>query len=192
MRRPVLMLLLFYCAASRAQLPALRLSGQISPVLSKVIVDFPNDFEHIRGEVLSTGPEVSTYAALLTIREMEPGIVEQYGDERDHLYSWSNILLETDDFEEAKKKFHSYYTDIKRTTAVIHNFSVRLVSDYTEPDESKKFTHIIFPLETIEESLKDVVVELSMQYELSDWKITVSLYRLKGEQYAKFSDDHDQ
>jgi hypothetical protein len=115
------------------------------------------------------------------MKDMPEGVIVQYTAESDQVYSWKNVLLETENFEEAKKKFHQFYAQVKKATAVYKQMSVRLIADYTEPDEVRKFNTIIFKLETIEKSFKDVVVDLSMRYEMDEWKITVSLYHVEDE-----------
>ena len=178
MRRLLIFFPLYFCISTKAQLP-LKDVNEISPVLSKVIHDYPNYFNSIKGKIVDESPQVVNYESLLNIKDMPQGIIVQYGDEREHVYSWKNVLLETEDFEEAKKKFHLYYAQIRKTKAIINQMDIRLVGDYTEPDESKQFNTIVFKLASIEPSIKDVVVDLSLQYEMSGWKITVSLYHVE-------------
>lgn len=180
MRRLVFFFPVLICVSTKAQLP-FTTANEISPVLSKVICDYPKDFNNIKGDIVDESPQVTSYASLLNIKGMPDGVIIQYGAEKEHVYSWKNVLYETENFEEAKKKFHLYYAQIKKTTAIINQMSIRLVADYTEPDENKRFNTISFQLETIEESVKDVVVELNMQYEMDEWKITVSLYHVEDE-----------
>jgi hypothetical protein len=178
MRRLLIFFPLFFCASTKAQSPP-KDPGEIGSVLSKVIHDYPNYFSNIKGEVVDESPQVVNYTSLINIKDLPQGIIVQYGDEKEHVYSWKNVLLETEDFEEAKKKFHLYYTQIRKTKAIINQMDIRLIGDYTEPDESKQFNTIIFKLESIEPLIKDVVVDLSLQYEMSGWKITVSLYHVE-------------
>jgi hypothetical protein len=178
MRRLLIFFPLFFCVSTKAQLP-LKDPNEISSVLSKVIHDYPNYFSNIKGDIVEESPQVVNYESLLNIKDVPHGTIVQYGDEKERVYSWKNILLETEDFQEAKKKFHLYYTQIKKTKAIINQMDIRLLADYIEPDENKQFNTIIFKLESIEPSIKDVVVDLSLQYEMSGWKMTVSLYHVE-------------
>jgi hypothetical protein len=180
MRRLLIFFPLFFCASTKAQLP-FKGSNEVSSVLSKVIQDYPNYFSHLKGDVVDESPQVTSYASLLNMKDMPEGEIVQYTAEADQVYSWKNVLLETENFEEAKKKFRLFYNQIKKTTSIINQMGIRLIADYTEPDESKKFNTIIFKLETIEKSVKDVVVDLSMRYEIDEWKLTVSLYHIEDE-----------
>lgn len=178
MTKPLLSSLLLFSVSANAQLPInLKISNEISSVLSKVIHDYPNHFNNIKGDILEDDPQITNYTCLLNIKDMEPGIITQYGREVEHQYSWSNVLLETESYEEAKRKFRLYYSDIKRTSAIIRNTLVKLNGNYAEPGEDKKFCSVIFKVEPDEEETKNLVVDLNMQYEMSEWKITVSLYK---------------
>ncbi|HEY6976236.1 MAG TPA: hypothetical protein VH396_08095 [Chitinophagaceae bacterium] len=180
MRRLLIFFPLFFYVSTKAQAP-LTNASEISSVLSKVIHDYPNYFSNIKGEIVEESPQVVNYESLLNMKDMPRGVIVQYGDEKEHVYSWRNILLETENFEEAKKKFRLYYTQIKKTTAIINQMDIRLVADYSEPDENKQFSTIIFKLVSIEPAVKDVVADLSLQYEMSEWKITLSLYHIEEE-----------
>jgi hypothetical protein len=175
MTKTVLSSFLLFSFSANAQLP-FKISNDISPVLSKVIRDYPNNFSNIKGDVLEEDPQITNYACLLNMKDMPPGIITQYGSEKDHEYSWSNVLLQTENYEEAKKKFHLFYFEIKKTPAIINGSS-----DYTEPDENKKFCSVLFNVASGDAKTKNIVVDLSMQYEMSEWKITVSLYQMKDE-----------
>lgn len=191
MRRLSIFFPLFFCASAKPQLP-FKGSNEISTVLSKVIQDYPNYFSHIKGDVVQEDPQVVNYASLVNMKDMPEGTIAQYTAESDQVYSWKNVLLDTENFDEAKKKFHQYYAQVKKTTAIINQMGIRLVADYTEPDESKKFNTIIFKLETIEQSVKDVVVDLSLRYEIDEWKIILSLYHIEDQSKNSVKADRDE
>jgi hypothetical protein len=191
MRNHVLPVLVFFCISTKAQLP-FKKPNEISPVLSKVIHDYPNSFSSIKGELLEDDPQFSNYACLISIPGIsEPGIITQYGEEKERAFSWRNVLLETENFEEAKSKFRQYYAQARKTITVIHGIEIKLVADYTEPAEDKKFNSIRFTMQTIEEAMKDVTVELGMQYEMSGWKITLSVYHIDDTQKGLTGADTD-
>src|SRR5215831_10045937 len=178
---------LFFCVPAKAQL-TLKISDEISPVLSRVIHDYPNYFSNITGDTLEQEIQFTNYACTLKIKDELPGIITQYGEAEDHVYSWKNVLLETENFEEAKRKFHLYYEQIRKTTTIVKGSAIRLVADYTEPDDNKKFNDIIFDIKSEDDVIKNAVIDLSLQNEMSEWKITVSLYSVDDEHEAKQGD----
>lgn len=180
MRNYAVIALLFLCASTSAQLRLpLKTTNEISPVLSKVIADFPHDFLHIKGELIEEQPSIINYACALTMKGMLPGIITQYGYASEHAYSWKNLLLETENFAEAKEKFKQFYTQIRRTESSIEHLEIKLAADYIEPEEFKSFNSIRFKMETVQELLKDVTVDLTLQYEMDQWTITVSVFHVE-------------
>ena len=182
MTKHVLSSLLLFSVSANAQLHvSFKTSNEISPVLSKVIHDYPNYFNNIKGDILENDPQITNYTCLLNIKDMEPGIITQYGREAEHQFSWSNVLLQTEDYNEAKRKFRLFYADIKKTSALIRNTLVKLNADYIEPDDSKNFCNILFKVEPGVDDINNLIVDLNMQYEMSEWKITLSLYNKEDE-----------
>lgn len=155
MRILVLTTFLFCCITTKSQLP-FKITNEISPVLSKVIHDYPNGFNNIKGTLIEEGPQVTNFACLLIIKGIEePGIITKFGQEKDRVYSWKNVMLETEDFETAKRMFKQYYTQIKKTSTVINDNELKLSADYIEPDENKNFNTILFNMESAETSVKE-------------------------------------
>ena len=181
MRNYALIALMLFCVSVKAQfrLPVVKTPNEISPVLEKVITDFPNDFSNIKGDLLEEQPSIINYACLLNIKGMQPGIISQYGYAAEHAFSWNNVLLETSSFDEAKAKFKQFYANIKKTEASIEKLEIRLNADYVEPEAFKTFNTIRFKLETMQDLVKDVTVELNMEYEMDEWKITVSVFHIE-------------
>jgi hypothetical protein len=180
MTRHLLSSLLLFSFSAKAQAP-FKLSNGISSVLPKVIHDFPNRFTNIKGDVLEEDPLITKYECLLNIKDEPPGVITRFGHEKDHEYSWSNVLLQTENYAEAKKRFRIYYAEITQTSAIVDGKRIRLAADFVEPDESKKFCSVLFDVGSSEGETGRMVVDLTMQYEMSEWKITVSLYQMDDE-----------
>ena len=180
MRNFTLSVMVLCCASAKAQfkLP-LKTTNKISPVLEKVITDFPNDFAHIKGDLIEEQPSIVNYSCRVNIKGMDSGIITQYGYEKEHSFSWENTLLVTDNFNDAKNKYKQFYNNIKKTVASIEHLEIRLAADYIEPEEFKTFNIIRFKMETMQDLVKDVTVELNMQYEMDQWKITVSVFHVE-------------
>lgn len=180
MRNYALGALLLCCVSAKAQLRLpVKITNEISPVLSKVIADYPNDFVNIKGELLEEQPSIINYACVLNMKGMQPGIISQYGYEDEHAFSWKNVLLETESFEEAKSKYKQFYNHIKKTVSSIEKLEIKLEADYIEPEEFKTFNTIRFKMETMQDLVKDVTVDLTMQYEMDKWKVIVSVYHIE-------------
>ncbi len=81
-------------------------------------------------------------------------------------------MLTTENFEDAKKKFKTLYTQL-------NNLSVKtmhLSGVYESPVEEKKFSSVLFSFDPADESLKKLKVELVIEAEGMDWKVKVLVY----------------
>jgi hypothetical protein len=86
------------------------------------------------------------------------------------------MVFEADDFNAAKSKFHEYFNKIKGTAVVIDNNKVTYEASYEVPDDSNRFTSILFTAHPETEQLKNVVIDLSLQYVVSGWQISIDIY----------------
>jgi hypothetical protein len=91
-------------------------------------------------------------------------------------------MLTTDDFEAAKKEFRKLYLQLNNLSVSFSNgqpFYFR--APYVTPTDEKKFTTIILQSDPGNETVKNLKVELSMEYELLEWKIKIQVYERERE-----------
>lgn len=149
--------------------------------LEKVISDFPKEFANLRGEVINTNPQTVEYASLLTFKSAEQNTITQYSG-RQPVYSWQALMFTTEEFEVAEKKYKSIYSQLKNTNITLNrDYSYGLSGDYEKPEESKKFSSTVFKLLPNASNLPNVKVELSLQYEMLEWKIYLLVYQKEKE-----------
>lgn len=179
MKKYLPVFLLLFSDSSFAQFHLAAFNNNISNALAKVVEDFPGHFNNIRGEIISKDVQAVNYASLINIQDADSAIIIQNGDDSDNIYSWKQTVFETDDFGKAKAKFHEYFTKVKATAVTLGNKKINFQAAYNEPAETKRFATILFSANPETEQLKDVVLDLSMQYVLYGWQITISVYEHK-------------
>ena len=162
--------------------------AQIIPVknafqasLANVAGHYPNQFKEIAGELIKENPQSTEYRSLVTIKGAEECIVTKFSAKGKDIYSWQAVMLTTEDFEEALKKFKSLYNSIQRLAVDINGMSTHLGGEYIKPVEEKKFNSIIFTVPDKYESLKKFRVELTLQSELLEWVIKILVYEKERE-----------
>ncbi len=173
---------LFAISNSFAQLK-LPVANGIGPDIKKVIQDYPNQFSNLRGEVLVKNPQSVDYTCNLKVNGAEEATITHYSSANKHaIVSWQALLLTTEEFEEAKKKFKSVFTQLNNLSAKMEEgVYLRLKGLYETPAEEKKFTSVIFSLDNGSTTLKKLKVELKMEYELMEWKVKVLVYEKERE-----------
>jgi hypothetical protein len=91
-------------------------------------------------------------------------------------------MLSTEEFADAEKKYKSLYKDLKNVTLTLgRDYSYGLEGKFQAPEENKKFASSVFHLTPAASNLPKVRVELSMQYELLEWRIYLSVYQKERE-----------
>jgi hypothetical protein len=174
--------LFFFSFVSNAQL---RLPGtsnsDVRQALEKVIVDFPRGLSTLKGEVVNNNPQSVEYASLLKFGSAEQNTVTEYSGKQP-VYSWQAQMLTTEEFSIAEKKYKSLYKDLKNISLTLNrDYTYGLAGDYDEPNESRKFATTVFHLTPGAANLPKVRVELSMQYEMPEWKIYLTVYQKERE-----------
>lgn len=108
--------------------------------VQKVVADFPSQFASLRGAVLFTNPQTVEYASLLQPNKAEACIITQYSSNGKPIYSLQALMLHTEDFSEAEKKYKWLFTQLKglNVTYVVDQYT--LYGTYEAPAEERKFT----------------------------------------------------
>jgi hypothetical protein len=172
-------LVVFTASQAQLKLPA---SNPIQNDIGKVLKDYPNQFRNLIAEELSNNFQSTDYRSTIVITGAEECSVTKYNAKKKAIYSWQALMLTTDDFETAKKKFKTLYGQL-------NNLSVQLAStlpaqfkgNYESPSEAKNFTSSIFSAVPSSEAVKNLKIELTMQYELMQWKIRILVYAKERE-----------
>lgn len=95
-------------------------------------------------------------------------------------------MLSTENFEKAKLKFRQLFGQL-------NNLSVRpgggssyqLKGVYEVPKEEMKFTSVVFSLSPENEGVKKLKTEVTLQYEMLEWKVRVIVYDREREDYER-------
>ena len=185
MRRPELKLtatfLLFFCLNCQAQgfkLPVT--SNDLRNSLSKVITDYVDGFASLKGDTISVSPQSIEFTSKLNFQGGEENTITQYNS-KNQIYSWQALVLTTEDFEEASKKYKWLYNQLKVMTVKVQEYSFTMSGNYDAPDESKKFFTSIFKLTPNASNMPKLKIEAAMQFEFPEWKINLRVYERERE-----------
>ena len=153
----------------------------IRQALEKVITDFPKEFASLKGEVISNNPQTVEYESLLSFKSAERNSIIQYSGTLP-VYSWQALMFTTEDYEAAVKKYKTLYSQLKNMNIKLNrDYDYSLAGDYDQPEETKKFSSTVFHLLPNASNLPKVKVEISLQYELLEWKIYLLVYQKERE-----------
>jgi hypothetical protein len=156
-------------------------SNNTSAGLEKVIQDYPNRFKNIKGEIIVQNPQTTEYQSKVQIPGATSCTVTRYSSSKSDVYSWGCTLFRTEEFSSAKNKFKEIFSQIKNSIIRLNGEKPFILNgQYETPDEGKKFTTIIFELLPSVGEMKKVKIDLSLQYEIIGWKISLNVYDRDG------------
>ena len=166
---------------TKAQLKFPVTSNDIRTNLSKIISDYPNQFASLKGDTISSGSQTIEFASKLDFKEAKENSIMEYKSQKP-VYSWQAVLLITEDFEEASKKYKWLCNQLKVMTVKLEGgYSFTLNGEYNAPDESKKFGSSIFKLIPNASNMPKLKIETIMQFEFPQWKVGLLVYEKERE-----------
>ena len=153
-------------------------TNQTHSALQKVINDYPNNFKNIKGKVLVENPQTTDYASNVQIPGALNTVITRYSPEGDaEIYSWKCVLLESEDFELVTRKYKEVYNQMKNSIIKLDgNKPFILNGTYVDPTEEKRFTVTNFTLVPASGFLKKLKVELTLEYQVTEWKVSLLVY----------------
>ncbi|MCX6315911.1 MAG: hypothetical protein NTW29_01365 [Bacteroidetes bacterium] len=161
-------------AAAQLKLPAI---NGVSADVKKVIEDYPNRFINLMGEIKSQHEQSTDYECNFKVNGAEEAFITRYSAKKE-VCSWEAVMLTTESFEKAKQKFRALYNQLNHLGVNLGTGKVfHLKGTYEAPEESMKFTSVLFSIEPGQEALNKIKVEVVMQYYAPmDWKVKVLVY----------------
>jgi len=152
-------------------------ANKTSAALEKVIRDYPNRFRNIKGEIIIENTQSTEYRSTIEIPGSTASTVTRYSSKNNDVYSWSCILFEADDFNQVKDKYREFFGQIKNSIIKTEGQKTFILNGrYEMPSEEKKFTTVIFELLPATGEMKKIKIDLTLQYEITGWKISLSVY----------------
>lgn len=177
-------ILSFFLNEAPAQLKLPVINGVMNDV-KKAIEDYPNHFAGLIGEIISQNTQTTEYACRVNANGAEETTITRYSSKKE-IYSWQAVMLTTENFDKAKQKFRSLFTQLNNLSIRIGHESVRLKGDYESPDEKKKFSTVLFSLEPVHEALDKLKVEVTLQvHEPMQWRVKIIVYDREREDTEK-------
>jgi hypothetical protein len=119
--------------------------------LQTILLDYPNNFHGINGELLISQGEYEHYASTVSIPGAESCVIGRYHSYADTTASFQAVLYRTDNFEEASKQYRSLFKQLKSSPiTLIDGSKYYLNGEMGKLDESLDFTvsTMVFPMPT--------------------------------------------
>lgn len=164
--------------AISSRLPA---SNNIRSYVQKVVADFPYQFQNIRGEVIDKNPQSVEYASTLKAGDIKQSSIVQYSSGSGAVFSWQALMLVTEDYETAAKKYKSFFQQLKGANVYYIKDQYTLKGDYDEANESLGFATSTLTLSSPPAPLRKLRIDINLQFEFPEWKVSLAVYEKERE-----------
>ena len=168
-------LLLFVCSVAHSQLK-FPINTAFQNDVQKVVAEFPNRFLSLMGSVVATNPQTVEYTSLVAVPNAESCTITRYSSDVKPIYSWQAVMLRTEDFVEAAKKYNWLFHQLKGMNVRYVVDQYTLTGTYAPPTEEKKFSVSELTVIRPPEALQKLRIEVAMQYEFPEWKVIVQVF----------------
>lgn len=176
----LLCVLIFQAFISQGQLK-LPISSAFRSDIQELVKDYPGGFTQTKGEARAKNPQTIEYVSLISPEGVSDAYVMQYSALGKSIYSWHGVLLETEDFEEASKKYKWLFTQLKGMNVTYVADQYTLEGKYVTPDESIGFAISTLTLANPPSPLKKMKIEVSLNFEFPEWKVGLSIFEKERE-----------
>jgi hypothetical protein len=189
MKRITTVLLLWVAAwPAKAQLKLFEKpeSPAFHKAVQLIIGDFPYNFRRITGNLVSKQGHVEHYASLIALPDAESCLIGRYHSELDTTDSWQALMLTTEEFSVAAKKYKSLYQQLKTCKLKTTDGSLfYMKGNYEAPSEEMDFVTSTLIIETPDIRFREFKIELELLYELDKWIIHINMSSKKRDDEMK-------
>lgn len=189
MKRTTTMLLLLIAAwPATAQLKLFekKESPSFHKAVQLIIGDFPYNFKHITGHLVNKQGNVEQYASLITLPDAESCLIGRYHSVLDTTDSWQGLMLTTEEFNVAAKKYKWLYQQLKTCKLKTTDGSLFYMNGHYEaPTEEMDFVTSTLIIETADIRFREFKIELELLYELDKWIIHINMASKKNDSEMK-------
>ncbi len=149
--------------------------ASLHDAVQKVLLALPGQLKTITGTLISDNPQSREYESKVQFPGSLSTSVVQYAsvDNKKTIAAWQAVVMEEEDFKAAGKKFRWLYNQLKAGAYQCSGKIIRFKGKYEEPTEALTFTTVVLGQE---EGKGQERIELSMQYEVTNWVIRIAMY----------------
>ena len=152
-------------------------SNETTVALQKVIQDYPNRFQNIRGPVITSYPDATDYQSNVEIPGAMNAIISHYRSTGKELYSWKSVVFKSESFEDASRQYQELFNQIRNSIIKVEGEKpFILIGTLEKPVASRKSTSTQFQLYSAATVMQQLKVMLTLEHAVTEWTIQLSVY----------------
>lgn len=155
---------------------ALPVVNNLRPAAEKVLNASCDHFRTIRGDTLSYAENVTVFDSRVKPDGALESTLTQFSDNKNIDYSWQAIILRTDDFEAASKKYNSCYQQLKNTQLSTGSYSCKMDGSFAPAFDNRNFYSTVFHPVTDDPELGKLRLEILLESDMTQWTVSMLVY----------------
>ncbi|HMR92621.1 MAG TPA: hypothetical protein PKC69_09910 [Chitinophagaceae bacterium] len=160
-----------------SQLNLSKTIGSFGADIKKIIREYPHQFGPLLGRVIRENPQTTEYECTQELSGAEEMFITRHSGGTKKVYSWQAVMLVTEDYEEAAKKYKSLYAQLNNMAVKIHTgVTFYLKGKYAAPTDEKRFSISPLAFEKPDQAISKLRMEVSMQYLFPEWKVSIKIF----------------
>ena len=156
---------------------SLSVTGGLRNAVEKVLNAYKNQFASIKGETLSVTSEAEIFASTVKPDGTSICTLTRYLQPGEAVYSWQALILRTEDFAAASRKYNACCMQLKGLTANMGNGHCKFEGDFEPTSASSKgfYSTLLSPSTELEPYSK-LRVEILLEGDITEWTLRVLVY----------------
>ena len=160
---------------AQPKLSIFKSSNSIKPDLEKVVHDYFDNFDNIKGDTISQNASIIEF----TSKVVPPGALDasitKYKTPK--TYSWQSTMFKSEEFKDAVAKYKQYFRQLNGATFVFADeTSYRLAGQYDAPDEERAFASSVLETSSYDRSMKLFKIEIGLNFTFPEWAVKIMVY----------------
>ncbi len=161
--------------SAQSKLSVFKSSNSIKPDIEKVVHDYFNNFENLKGDTLAQNASIIEFASKIAPAGSSDASITNYKTPK--TYSWQATMFRTEEFKEAVSKYKQYYRQLNGATFVFSNeTSYRVSGQYDTPEEERAFASSILEVGSFDRNMKHFKIEIGLNYAFPEWVVRIMVY----------------
>ncbi|MBD0331735.1 MAG: hypothetical protein ICV66_03695 [Chitinophagaceae bacterium] len=156
-------------------------SSSLQNDIQKIVLEYPEEFINLRGDILIQNPQSIEYKSLITPAGAEEAVITKYSSAKKAIYSWKAVMLVTENFDDAVKKYRQLFSQLNDMAVEFNGEIFHLKGEYEAPLENKKFYSSMLYLSRADDALRKLKVEVLLHYNFPEWKVELLVYEKERE-----------
>ena len=155
---------------------SLRAPNNLRPAVEKVLSAYSDHYAQVKGDTVSVSESAIIYNSVVKPGSAINCTVTEYLNTEKFDCSWEALLLNTEDFDAAAKKYNTCYQQLKNLVVKTGGETAKMDGEFEAVEGTKNFYSTVFSPSTNNPILEKIRVEVLLESDLTSWSVRILVY----------------